>query len=69
MYELGDTDSRESSSTFFVILFCLAALVQTAAKTKLQNHFAPKPAEGKQQMHQVSNGKLLTVKLEFVDKG
>lgn len=67
VYELGDTDSSESSSSFFVISFCLAAHVQTATKPKLQNHLAPKPAEGKQQMHQVRNGKLLTVELEFVD--
>lgn len=64
---VGDTDSRESSSTFFVISFCLTAHVRSATKTRLQNHLAAKPAEGKQQMHQVSNGKLLTVELEFVD--
>lgn len=66
VYELGDTDSSESSSSFFAISFCLAAHVQTATKPKLQN-LAPQPAEGKQQMHQVRSGKLLTVELEFVD--
>lgn len=65
VYELGDADSSKGSSSFFVISFWLAAHVQTATKPKLHNRLAPKPAEGKQQMHQVR--KLLTVQLEFVD--